>query len=74
MAGAVAALASADRGTPAGPTTDLQPGDAVCFVARGRRITGRVRRMNRLTVTIVPDRPTSPGQYWRVAPGSLERI
>jgi hypothetical protein len=70
---ASAALASADRRRITGLQTDVRPGDAVSFLARGQRITGRVRRVNRRTVTIVPDQPWSPGQYWRVPPGSLER-
>jgi len=53
--------------------SDVCPGDAVSFMARGERITGRVRRVNRCTVTIVPDHPERPGQYWRVAPDLFER-
>jgi len=56
----------------AGPS--VCPGDAVCFTVRGERITGRVRRVNRCTVTIVPDHPDRPGQYWRVGPDLCERI
>ncbi len=54
--------------------TDLKPGDSVSFVAKGRRVTGTVRRVNRQTVTVVPDKPARPGQYWRVGPRLLERV
>ncbi len=70
-----AVLRSADSGSPASatPAVEHRPGDHVAFVARGRRITGTVRRVNRRTLTIVPDRPESPGQYWRVGPRHVER-
>lgn len=44
-------------------------GDRVAFRYRGEFVEGRVRRVNRRTLTIVPD--DSPGHYFRVPPALL---
>jgi len=49
----------------------FKAGDLVEFETRGRRIRGRVRRVNRRSVTVVPERPERRGQYWRVGPTFL---
>jgi hypothetical protein len=55
-------------------TLRFQAGDLVEFETRGRRIRGRVRRVNRRSVTVVPDRPERRGQYWRVGPTFLSHV
>ena len=62
------------RGAPARCTTRFAPGDAVVFEVQGRRITGVVRRINRRTVTVVPDVPDRAGQWWRVGPRLLSPL
>lgn len=37
----------------------------------GRRVVGTVKRVNSNTITITPDEPAFPGEYWLVSPGVL---
>ena len=46
-------------------------GDRVQFAHSTGQIHGTVKRINRRTVSVTPDEPTRPGQYWRVDPGAL---
>lgn len=40
----------------------------------GRTIKGTVERVNRKPITVTPDEPEYPGQYWRVSPGLLSPV
>jgi hypothetical protein len=52
----------------------VTPGDPVSFTLRdGSTVRGRVHRVNRLTVSVLPDRPQQPGQYYRVPHAFLRR-
>lgn len=44
----------------------VRVGERVRFKGRDRVVTGRVRRINRRTVTVVPEQPSSRGVYYRV--------
>jgi len=55
-------------------STRFEPGDRVAFQVRGRRITGCVQRINRRSITVLPDVPDRPGQWWRVGPTLLLRL
>ena len=46
-------------------------GDRVTFTAKGKTYTGTVDRVNTRTVSITPDNPDRPGQYWRISPAML---
>jgi len=60
----------APRRQPALPRAAFNVGDRVEFDAKGRTITGTVKRVNRKTCSVNPDGETN-GRYWRVSPGIL---
>lgn len=52
----------------------LAKGQRVRFVSgRGEEIKGWVKRLNQKTVTVIPEQPEHPGQYWRVSYALIER-
>ncbi len=52
----------------------FRTGNRVRFTAKGQTVTGTVKRVNMISVTVVPDVPKYPGQYWRVSPAFLEAV
>jgi len=57
------------------PTPPLfRIGDKVTFRNKGRTLGGTVKRVNRKTISITPDAPEYPGQYWLVSPSLLRKV
>jgi hypothetical protein len=62
-----------ERPRPEG-LSSFQPGDRVSFEIRGRRVVGRVRRVNLRTVTVVPEVGRADVRWWRVSPTLLTKL
>lgn len=51
-------------------TFSYRPGDKVTFRAKGRKVIGHVKRVNRKTISVEP--VGGNGEYWRVPPARLQ--
>ncbi len=49
---------------------DFKVNDSVSFTAKGRKIVGKVKRVNRKTVAVMPN---GERRHWRVSPGLLTK-
>lgn len=52
----------------------FHPGDRVSFEDQGTPRIGTVKRVNRKSLTVIPDHPDHSGQYWLVSPQLLKRV